>query len=442
MALRARADGNLWRETAPARRARPPLDGAAAADLIIIGGGFTGCAAALRAAERGLSTILLEAEEIGHGGSGRNVGLVNAGLWLPPEAINRALGAATGEKLTKALAGAPDLVFELIERRGIDCAAVRAGTLHCAHARSGVAELEERERQLRLRGAPVRRLSAEETAARTGAETLHGALFDPRAGVIQPLAYCRGLAAAAETAGARIFEKSPVRAAARANGAWRVETAKGAATASALLQATGAYHLPIAGAAPIAATTVSYFQIATAPLSPNLRASVLPGGEGAWDTAKVMSSFRLDARGRLLIGAVGALDHVGARAHRAWARRKLAALFPRLADAPLERAWFGRIAMTADHAPKILRLGPSAYAVGGYSGRGIGPGTLFGRAVADAIADEDEAALPLPALGGYSERLKTARRLYYEIGATLYHLVAARSPDGPADAADAPETQP
>lgn len=422
------ADRNIWRETAAERRIRPALDGAAAADLIIVGGGYSGVSAALRAAERGLSAIVLEAEEIGHGGSGRNVGLVNAGLWTPPEEINRLLGAAAGERLSKQLAGAPELVFSLIDRLGIACCARRAGTLHVAHAPRGARELAERARQLAARGAPVSLLSKEEAAARTGAETLHGALFDPRAGTVNPLAYCRGLAHAAEQAGARLFEQSRVLTITRSDGAWRVETAGGSATAGALILATGAYHQQTTGAAPIAATQVHFFQCATAPLSPNLRASVLPGGEGAWDTAQVMTSFRLDPAGRLLIGAVGALDHPGGGAHVGWAARKLAALYPRLAGTAFKGAWFGKIAMTSDHTPKIIRLGPCAYAVGGYSGRGIGPGTLFGAALADAIADADESALPVPARDGWSERFTAPRRLYYEIGATLTHLVGARRP--------------
>ncbi|MEL6318146.1 MAG: FAD-dependent oxidoreductase, partial [Pseudomonadota bacterium] len=100
-------NGNLWRATAEARAPAPPLEGAATADLAIVGGGFTGCSAALHAAEAGLSVRLLEAETIGHGGSGRNAGLVNAGLWTPPEGIAAILGAEEGARLTTALAGAP-----------------------------------------------------------------------------------------------------------------------------------------------------------------------------------------------------------------------------------------------------------------------------------------------------------------------------------------------
>ena len=107
-----------------------------------------------------------------------------------------------------------------------------------------------------------------------------------------------------------------------------------------------------------------------------------------------MSSVRLDAGGRLIIGGVGSLEHAGKGFHTAWARRKLRSLYPDLGDLPFEHGWSGRIAMTGDHIPKVVSFGPGAYAVFGYSGRGIAPGTVFGRAAAIALIEDDPAALP------------------------------------------------
>ncbi|MFP6681506.1 MAG: FAD-dependent oxidoreductase, partial [Gammaproteobacteria bacterium] len=132
----------------------PPLHDYASADLVVIGGGFTGCSAALHAAEQGAEVRLLEAETIGHGGSGRNVGLVNAGLWTPPDEDEQILGRDAGVRLNAALAEAPDLVFSLIERHAIECEAIRCGTLHCAHSAAGFRELKNRLHQQRERSAP------------------------------------------------------------------------------------------------------------------------------------------------------------------------------------------------------------------------------------------------------------------------------------------------
>ena len=139
-----------------------------------------------------------------------------------------------------------------------------------------------------------------------------------------------------------------------------------------------------------------------------------------------MSSFRLDAAGRLIVGGMGNSDGPGARVHANWARRKLKALYPALADIPFDYEWSGRIAMTRDHVPKILSLGPSAYSIFGYSGRGIAPGTVFGTAAAQALVGGDADALPLPVIESYSERFTAVQGLYFEFGATMTHAVKAR----------------
>ncbi len=416
---------NLWASTGGMLEAAP-LTGALRADLAIIGGGYTGLSAALAAAKAGAEVALVEAETLAHGGSGRNVGLVNAGLWTPPEEIVARLGAEAGGRLNALLAGAPARVFELIEAHGIDCEATRRGTLHCAHAPAGMRELAERHRQLAATGAPVRLLGAAEARARVGTKRIHGALLDARAGTIQPHAYALGLARAAQGLGARLHAHSPARALRRERGAWIVETPGGTIRARALLLAANAY---IRGdIAPVRQdfVPVHFAQIATAPLPPKLRAEIMPGGEGCWDTALVMSSFRLDRAGRLIVGGIGRLDHPAGRIHASWARRKLVELFPQAADIPVEYQWHGRIAMTADHLPKLVRIGPEALSCLGYSGRGIGPGTVFGEAVAGALLAGDPEGLPLAPVAEHRERLVRLRQAFYEAGALLTHLAGAR----------------
>jgi glycine/D-amino acid oxidase-like deaminating enzyme len=352
---------------------------------------------------------------------------VNAGLWLEPETVEQALGHEVGARLNAILADGPDLVFSLIDRHAISCEAVRNGTLHCAHSRKGLGNLQERRRQYQARGWPVRLLSAEETRTKTGTSAYHGALLDARAGTIQPLAYARGLALAAMSAGARLHERSPVLDVRRTDGGWQVTTAsRRKVNAGALLLATNAYHARIAGAPPPRYTAVNWFQFATAPLPEVLRAQILPERQGCWDTATVMSAFRLDAAGRLMLGAIGSIEGPGRIPHRGWAQRKLAALFPQAAHLSFEHGWEGRIAMTSDHIPKIVALGPRAISIYGYSGRGISPGTVFGKAAAAFLSGGDEGVLPLPLREGYSEPLTRVKAAYYEAGATAFHLMDGR----------------
>jgi glycine/D-amino acid oxidase-like deaminating enzyme len=196
---------NHWRNAAVEQVAFPSLSDNINVDLVVIGGGFTGLNAARVAAREGLRVCLIEAKTIGHGGSGRNVGLVNAGLWLPPDQIKQTLGDARGERLINDLGMGPDRVFNLIKNYEIQCDARRNGTLHLAHSSQAKSDLRAREKQWQSRSAPVTLLDAQTTAHHVGSDMYHGALFDARAGVIQPLDYARGLARAAAEEGVQIY---------------------------------------------------------------------------------------------------------------------------------------------------------------------------------------------------------------------------------------------
>ena len=140
----------------------------------------------------------------------------------------------------------------------------------------------------------------------------------------------------------------------------------------------------------------------------------------------VMSSFRVDSEKRLILGAVGSLDRFGISVHRAWARRRLDALFPQLSVREFEYAWSGRIAMTSDHVPKIVEFGKRAFCIYGYSGRGIGPGTIFGMSVAEYLMSDKTDVLPLEPVGAHREWLAGIKAIGYELGATATHLAGSR----------------
>ncbi len=237
------------------------------------------------------------------------------------------------------------------------------------------------------------------------------------------MSYCRGLARAAAKQGASLHGLSRVETLARAGEVWVARANGHDVRAKALLLATNAYGSPMAGPFRAEFTPVSYCQFATAPMPEAARRAILAGGEGCWDTAMVMSSFRVDRAGRMIVGGIGNTDGPASAIHRSWARRKLRHLFPSIADLEFEYIWSGTIAMTGDHVPKIVAFGPRAYACFGYSGRGIGPGTVFGTQAAIALLEEKPEELPVAAVAGYSERFTGAKAAYYETGAALAHLV-------------------
>ena len=370
---------------------------------------------------------LLEAVEIGFGGAGRNVGLVNAGMWMMPETLIEGLGETHGNRLLDLLGNAPDLVFALIEKHGIDCEAVRSGTLHCGVGAKGLAELEQRAAQWQARGAPVTLLSAAEAASKIGSSAYTGALLDARAGTIQPLAYVRGLAKAAIAAGARVHTVSPARSVTRNGARWVVGSDQGTVTADWVVVATDAYTNGLWPEIRSEQVCLPYFNFATAPLSDNLRKSILPERQGAWDTREVLSSFRFDRAGRLIFGSVGALRNIGTAVHRAWAKRAIRALFPQIENVAFEAEWYGTIGMTDDNLPRFHELAPQIIGFSGYNGRGIAPGTVFGQVLARTIRGEiarDE--LPLPVTDPSAPSFRAAKEAFYEVGAQVAHLAALR----------------
>ncbi|MDX7953669.1 FAD-binding oxidoreductase [Lichenihabitans sp. Uapishka_5] len=417
----------LWERSAPPAPDMVPLSGDAVADVAVVGAGFTGCSAALHLAEGGASVAVLEAAEVGFGGSGRNVGLVNAGLWVMPDDLSGALGEPYGSRLLAALGDGPRVVFDLVERHGIACEAERQGTLHCAVGQKGSRELAERARQWQARGAPVRLLDAEETARKVGTTAYAASLLDARAGTIQPLAYARGLAAAAIAAGAHIHTGSPVVAATDEGTTWRLQTPDGTLRARSVIVATNAYTNGVWPVLRSELVHLPYFNMATRPLSDNLRRSILPERQGVWDTRDVLSSFRFDRAGRLVFGSVGALDGLGLAIHRAWGRRALAKLFPQLAGIPFETEWYGSIGMTENSLPRFHRLGRDVVSFSGYNGRGIAPGTVFGRCLAQLLLGTlREDALPLPVTDPAPAPRRRLREAAYELGAQVAHFADAR----------------
>jgi glycine/D-amino acid oxidase-like deaminating enzyme len=417
----------LWEASAPPAPATHALADELVVDVAVIGGGFTGCSAALHLCEGGASVALLEAEEIGFGGSGRNVGLVNAGMWVMPDDLPGELGDVHGERLLELLGEAPRVVFDLVERHAIPCEAERRGTLHCAVGPKGLDEVRERERQWKARGAPVRLLDAAETAAKVGTKAYAGALLDERAGTIQPLAYVRGLARAAIAAGAKIFTASPVVSATDDGALWRLATPGGVVRATSVVVATDAYGKGVFPEVRGEQVHLPYFNMATPPLGDNVRHSILPERQGAWDTREILSSFRFDRAGRLVFGSVGALRGGGQAVHRDWGRRALAKLFPQIAGVEFEYAWYGQIGMTGNSLPRFHRLGRDVVAFSGYNGRGIAPGTVFGRCLARLCLGEiGEADLPLPVTDPLPAPRRALREAYYEVGSQVAHLAGAR----------------
>lgn len=386
---------SMWDLTAREPACTEALDGDAACDVAIVGGGYTGLSTALHCAEEGLACHVLEANQIGHGGSGRNVGLVNAGLWLPPQDIAKHLDNKTARGLVETMGNMPNYVFELIEKHQIRCEPVRNGTIHAAHSPGGYWGLERRAEGWRQMGVSVDLLDAEETARKTGSLRFHGGLLDRRAGTVNPMGYARGLARASLGAGATISTGTRALRLERAGEGWRVITDRGSVSARYVVLGTNAYSDDLWPGLRQTYTMIHFFQLATAPLGARA-AHILPEGQGLWDTAPVMFSLRRDAAGRLFIGSMGAALGGRSGLSQRWATATLRRLYPELGRVKFENVWHGQIAMTPDHVFRIFKLADGLFAPCGYNGRGITTGTMFGKALADLFAGKNEQPFPIP----------------------------------------------
>jgi glycine/D-amino acid oxidase-like deaminating enzyme len=420
---------NLWFHSAPPAPATAALSANLTCKVAIIGAGFTGLSTALHLAEAGVDCVVLEAAEVGTGGSGRNVGLVNAGMWMRPDDIVAAAGEVVGGRLVSELGDGPALVFDLIARHAIECEAVRNGTLHLAIGDAGVKEVQTRAAQWQRRGAPVEALPADKAAELTGAQGYAGALLDRRAGTVQPLGYARGLARAAMAAGARLFTATPVLDGRRSGDAIILRTERGEVRAEKLIIATNAYS-PLFPSMTWSEhhrelVPMYYFQYATAPLPPDVISRILPHGHGCWDTGLVMTSFRTDKAGRLIYGSIGSLDALGRIAHEPFARRAIRKLFPFVGAVNFEHGWDGSIGMTANNLPSFHQPDKNIWSISGYNGRGISPGTVFGKALAQvALGNQDAMMLPATPVG--SDPLRAAKSAFYDIGAAAKHFIDHR----------------
>lgn len=380
--------GSLWEALSPPLPPFAPLEGAATADLAIVGGGFLGLSAALHATEAGLDVLLLESHQPGFGASGRNTGFVVPSLKtsLGPAEVTAALGPVHADRLLRLVAGSGRGVFDLIDRLGIDCGAVRNGWLQPAHFRAAATMLGARLPRLREAGVDADWLDPAEMARRTGIPGFHGGIRVASGGQLTPLAYARGLALAASAAGARLHGDSPVTAIAPEGAGWRLATARGAVTARRVLMTTNALIgdlLPPLRAAIIPARV---FQIATQVLPDETRATLLPDRAPVADTRRHTFAVRWSPDGRLVTGGlVAPIGDQRARAARVFTRR-LARIIPGLPELRADYVWSGVIAGTPDFLPRMLRLAPGLEAAIGCNGRGVALTTALGRALGPYLA--------------------------------------------------------
>jgi gamma-glutamylputrescine oxidase len=398
-----RAAPSYYELAAPERPAFPPLAGSRRADVCVVGGGFTGLSAALHLAEAGADVVLVEADRIGAGASGRNGGQIHSGqrrdvLWL-----EKRFGFERAKQLWDMAEEAKAHLRAQIARFAIDCD-FRPGVIEALHKPSLVPEAAEHVAALSRRYGyrEVSLLDRAATVRALGSERFAGGVLDRGGGHLDPYQLCLGLARAAAQFGAALHEGTPAIALSSEAGRPVVRTASGDIRADHVIVATDGRSGAFERVTRRRMVGINSFVVATEPLGA-LGEAILPGNESAADSRFVVRYWRKTADGRLIFGGgESSAGHVP-RDIAAFVRPHLAEIYPELAGVPIAHGWSGIVSVTAPRLPFVREIAPAVWAAGGYSGQGVALAPYVGWLLGETALGRPErlgalAALPIPPL--------------------------------------------
>ena len=376
---------------------RPPLDRDRTADLCVIGGGITGLSAALHAALAGREVVLLDAQRVGWGASGRNGGQIGTGLNWSQRKLTKHLGEPVARGLWALTEEAKALTRALIDAHAPE-AGWSPGVVSAARTPREAAHAVQDARWMRdAYGTGREILDRDALRAAIGTAAYAGGVLDRTAGFCNPLAFALGLARACEAAGVHIHEGTEAHAIGET-----VATPRGRVRAGAVLHATNGYapHLTRAKAARV--LPVNNYIAVTEPLGDR---APMPAPRAVADSRTVVNYWWQTRDGRLLYGGGESYGRRFPSDIEARVRANLARTYPALADVAFTHAWGGTLAVTATRLPFVAEVARGHYVAGGYSGHGLALSSLAGRAVARAVQGDDGdlralGALPVPALPG------------------------------------------
>ncbi|MDO8906309.1 FAD-binding oxidoreductase [Hydrogenophaga sp.] len=371
---------------APAPCLQEPIE----ADVVVVGAGFSGLSAALEMAQKGLSVVVLEADRVGSGASGRNGGQAIVGYASGLGPFQEQLGAADARRAWDMSLEALDLIEQRMAAHQIDCDWVRGYVYVAESARKARALRAEIDAMQQL-GVACDWAEGAEVRRHIDSPRYVAAAYENRSGHLHPLKYALGLARAAQAAGVRIFEGSAVTGLQR--GSHLVATtAQGQVTARFGVLA-GNCMLPEFGpqVAPEIAPRimpVGTYMVSTQPLDPALCARLIPSNAAVCDNNFVLDYFRFSADHRMLFGGRVSYTTRTPGDLEATMHERMAQVFPDLRGMSVEHVWGGFVDISMNRAPDFGRLGDNLYYLQGFSGHGVALTGLAGQLVAEAVAGQ------------------------------------------------------
>jgi gamma-glutamylputrescine oxidase len=370
----------------------PPLVGIVHADVAIVGGGLAGLSAALQLALGGYRVRLLETGAIGSGASGRNGGQVLPGTAASQRKLISLIGPGDARRVWDCTLEGVQMLRQRIAKYGIDCD-WQPGHLHVADKPRHVAELQEWQRELQQDYGydSTSLVGPEELAALIASPRYIHALYDRAAGHIDPLAYTRGLARAARSAGAIIHEYTRVLAYEPISAtSVSLRTDQGIVRCEHLLLAGNALLGALAPSLARKLLGIGTYMLATERLDEERAATLVRNGASVSDMNWVLDYFRLSPDHRLLFGGRVSYSGLKPDAGTRQLRARMLRVFPQLAATRIEYGWGGWLDITMNRAPHFGRLAPNVWFLQGFAGHGLALTGIAGALAADAIAGSSE----------------------------------------------------
>ncbi len=379
---------SYYAATATAYAPFPVAQGAYSVDVVVIGGGYTGLSAAIHLRERGFSVALLEAAQIGWGASGRNGGQIIPGLRKGASDLVRMFGREKARALFNLSLDAIKTLDDLISQNNISCDHKKTGHFLAATKLRDLHWMEREAACLQndMGYSAASMVTAQETENIVRGTKYHGGLLDRGGGHLHPLNFVIGLAKAASTAGAMLFESSRVTKVTD-EGVPHVSTSDAEFNCNHVIFACDAYLGDLNNQLAARIMPVGNYLIATEPL-PNASA-LLPADMPISDSNFVLDYYRLSADKRLIFSGGEKYTAMPPGDIKSFVKPHLLKLFSQLTNVKIEYAWGGMVSVTTSRLPHIGK-NKNLFFAQGYSGQGVAMATLAGKLIAEAVSGTAE----------------------------------------------------
>ncbi|MBT5007011.1 MAG: FAD-binding oxidoreductase [Halieaceae bacterium] len=368
----------------------PPLQGEVSADVCIIGGGYTGLSSAIHLRKAGYSVALLEANKIGWGASGRNGGHVGTGQRADQETLEKLVGLDRAKALWQLGLEAVDTVCDLVSEFQIDCE-LKTGNLHVASkAKEQPWLIEEAEHLQKVYDyQQIRYVDSSELADMTSGQGFHGGVLDEGSRHLHPLNYALGLAKAADTLGAELYEGSRVLSYTEGHQVC-VKTDSGTVKSKYLVLACNGYLEKLEPRTAGRIMPINNYMLATEPLPEALARRLIRDDTSMSDSLFVIDYWKLSADNRMLFGGGESYSRRFPADIGNFVRKYMLRIYPELETTRIDYGWGGTLAITLNRMPDFGRLSSQVFYAHGYSGHGVPTATLAGKLLAEVIAGSAE----------------------------------------------------